>query len=46
VKFRFRAGSDQSTGLEGWFIDDIRVTACAGDTIFSDGYEADGAVLP
>ena len=28
VRFRFRLGSDESLGDEGWYIDDVRVQAC------------------
>ena len=29
VRFRFRVGTDTSGVVEGWYVDDIRVTACA-----------------
>ncbi len=31
VRFRFRMASDRSVGARGWYIDDIRVYACARD---------------
>ncbi len=43
VQFRFRLGTDQSVGYEGWYVDDIGVTGCGGDgtpdLIFRDGFE-------
>ncbi len=33
VRFRFRIGSDSSTGGRGWWVDDVRVYTCSvGDT--------------
>lgn len=29
VNFRFRLGTDSSVGLEGWYVDDVRVQACS-----------------
>jgi len=44
VQLRFRLGSDESVSHEGWYVDDISVTSCVGDTpidaIFADGFEA------
>ncbi|MCP4537182.1 MAG: hypothetical protein GY832_08535 [Chloroflexi bacterium] len=30
AQFRFRLGTDSSTGREGWYIDDVIVQSCAG----------------
>lgn len=30
VQFRFRLGTDVSTGRDGWYIDDVQVQACDG----------------
>jgi hypothetical protein len=42
VRFRWRLSTDSSVGRAplGWFVDDIRVQACASDGIFSNGFEA------
>ncbi len=32
VKLRFRMGSDRSVGARGWYVDDVRIYACAADT--------------
>lgn len=41
VNLRFRLGSDSSAGHEGWYVDDVDVTACgSGDTIFENGFES------
>ncbi len=40
VQFRFRLGTDNTTGAEGWYIDDVRVQSCGiGDDLFEDGFE-------
>jgi len=43
VQLRFRLASDDSVGFEGWYVDDVNVTSCQGettpDTIFQDGFE-------
>ena len=40
VQFRFRLGSDSSVNHEGWYVDDIGVTACTlGDAIFANGFD-------
>lgn len=31
IKVRFRMGSDRSVGARGWYIDDVRIYACADD---------------
>lgn len=41
VQLRFRLGSDSTIGREGWYIDDIRINACAGERIFADGFEGE-----
>jgi len=33
--FRFRLGTDYSTGTEGWYVDDFRVQACIESYLFS-----------
>jgi hypothetical protein len=43
AQFRFRLGTDTSTGTEGWYIDDIKVKGCGSsslpDEIFKNGFE-------
>ncbi|MEO8137697.1 MAG: hypothetical protein ABI831_27410, partial [Betaproteobacteria bacterium] len=41
VQFRFRLGTDSSAAKEGWYVDDIGVSACqaGNDVIFADGFE-------
>ena len=40
AQFRFRLGSDNSVGREGWYIDDVKVQGCSTtDVIFADGFE-------
>jgi hypothetical protein len=39
VQLRFRLGTDTSQAKEGWYVDDIKVTACAADPIFAHGFE-------
>lgn len=42
VQFRWRLGTDNSVGAEGWHLDDIRIQACTTlekDRIFADGFE-------
>jgi hypothetical protein len=42
VQLRFRLGTDSSTGLEGWYVDDVAVSSCASgpaDVIFEDGFD-------
>jgi hypothetical protein len=41
VRFRWRLSSDSTVGRapHGWYVDDIRVQACAGDAIFGHGFE-------
>lgn len=41
VNLRFRLGTDSSASKEGWYVDDIKVSGCAGsDTIFVDGFDS------
>jgi hypothetical protein len=44
VQLRFRLGSDESVGHEGWYVDDVSVSSCAAggpvDVIFANGFEA------
>lgn len=40
VQLRWRQGSDGSVGKEGWYVDDIRVTACGGDVIWANGFDS------
>lgn len=39
VNLRFRLGTDSSVSREGWYVDDIKVSGCAGDSIFVDGFD-------
>jgi hypothetical protein len=41
VRFRWRLSTDGTVGRvpHGWYVDDIRVQACAGDAIFGHGFE-------
>jgi hypothetical protein len=42
AQFRFRLGSDDSVGREGWYIDDFKVQGCSAslpDLIFADGFD-------
>jgi bacillopeptidase F (M6 metalloprotease family) len=41
VQFRFRLGTDSSTGGEGWYIDDVKVKSCGAtsDVIFAHGFD-------
>ena len=39
VQFRFRLGTDNSVGYEGWYIDDVVVQNCPNDLIFKDGFQ-------
>lgn len=40
VRFRFRLGTDSSTGGEGWYIDDVKVKGCGiSDVIFANGFD-------
>ena len=40
VQLRWRQGSDGSVGKEGWYVDDVRVNACAGDLIWANGFDS------
>lgn len=40
VQLRWRQGSDSSVGKEGWYVDDVRVTGCGGDTIWANGFDS------
>ena len=40
VQLRWRQGSDASVGKEGWYVDDVRVNACAGDLIWANGFDS------
>ena len=40
VQVRWRQGSDGSVGKEGWYIDDVRVSSCGGDTIWANGFDS------
>ena len=39
AQFRWRLGSDSAAGGNGWYIDDVKVQACAAE-IFSDTFES------
>lgn len=39
VRFRFRHGTDDSVGREGWYIDDVLVQSCDSD-LFRDGFSS------
>lgn len=42
VQLRFRLGTDSSTSMEGWYVDDVAVSSCASapaDIIFEDGFD-------
>ncbi len=32
VQFRYRLGSDSSVGIDGWYLDDVKVQSCSGGT--------------
>lgn len=40
VRFAWRLGSDDYTGNEGWYVDDVRVAACFLAPLFADGFES------
>ncbi len=41
VQFRFRLATDSSVSREGWYVDDVVVQSCLGNTmIFADGFES------
>lgn len=40
VQFRFRLATDSSVSREGWYIDDVKVQSCSGDSLFVDGFES------
>ena len=40
VQLRWRQGSDGSVGKEGWYVDDVRVSSCSGDTIWANGFDS------
>ncbi len=42
VRFRFRLGTDNTVGREGWYIDDVRIRACASAGLLQDRFEAGG----
>jgi hypothetical protein len=45
IQLRFRVGTDGTVGArEGWTIDDVRIEACGGETIFEDGFESPGPI--
>ena len=37
VRFRFRVGTDRSSGSLGWYIDDVRIYRCVTDAAAADG---------
>ncbi|MGY6588719.1 MAG: S8 family serine peptidase [Wenzhouxiangella sp.] len=39
VRFRFRLGTDNTVGREGWYIDDVRIRACASAGLLQDRFE-------
>ena len=40
VRFRFRLTSDASVSAEGWYIDDVKVQACALGAVFAGDFES------
>ncbi|MGY6631984.1 MAG: S8 family serine peptidase [Wenzhouxiangella sp.] len=40
VRFRFRLGTDNTVGREGWYIDDVRIRACVSGGLLQDRFEA------
>ena len=45
VSFRYRLGTDNIIGKEGWYVDDAVVQGCPDtlpDAIFADGFESGG----
>jgi hypothetical protein len=40
VRFRFRIGTDDTVGDDGWFVDDVRVYTCEGGPILTPANDA------
>ena len=40
IRFRFRLGTDNIVGREGWYIDDVRIRRCAGPDLFRDRFDS------
>jgi hypothetical protein len=49
VQFRYRLGSDSSTGHDGWYLDDVKVQSCVANTTqhtVTPWAEPNGSIAP